>query len=933
MEETVKNTVAFFLLSIVFLLPLKNAAAGHDVFEDSLEKSQQILPLPFQQKLDSLKEEDQLEGWLNAWYDFLAADPVAHYHELMLPLNAIWREPQTVAEQVSWFYLLIFSGYYELQQGNILKSTDVYEKAYQLVQKTKAVHDNEVLEYLIKPLGNNYTRLGDYERATFIQKEGLKLAERMGDSMQVAAAYANLSTTARWNSQLEEALVYAEKGLKSVKAGAALQGLLMSTKADILQEKGELGPAHSLILKAIRLFSAKTVQTGSNAAYWYAGALITAGDISQKRKHFEKAKTFFLRAFYTFQKDFPRSRQREKMKIQVALGQVYLSQKDFQIGLQHFNKALYGLLPEYNEKKEWPVDSLLYAENTLLDALTGKAELLNRMGEADRALAGYQKAAVVLQELRETIFSKEARRLLQQQSLQTTEEAIRLAYQLYKKTGKERYAEIALQFTEQQKARLLLDDLQKNITSARIQNKDSLFIKQSRLHQAIAFYTHSYMDAILQNNGGDSMRWQQKIGQTRYELSLVVRKIKDHYPVIEWNPAVDVKKLFTRLPRGAIAWEYFSGFKKWYGFRINREGIKTFSSLGEADQLKEKTLSFINHWFAGGPQALINHPEEYFEKAYALYSKIGLGGLEKHTKLFIIPDGVLGKLPFEALLTDSGYHSNPQDWPYLLLKAVTGQSYSLAVWNRLQEEFSTSGKREGFAGFFISPPENSKEAVLAGVKEEERDIRSFIRGYYYKNKSATAKELLQSMQTNEVIHISTHAFLIGEKQIPALQMADQKIFLADLYAPRVRPALVVISACQTANGLLSPGEGVLSLAREFTAIGAGGVVAALWSINDETAARLTALFYKKLQQSGNKAEALYRAKKDWISDNKRNAVLKLPYYWAGLVYYGNNRPLAQPLEAPFHFPKWGWGILVILLVILGWRFRKPVIRLFTIPGT
>src|SRR5699024_2654576 len=132
------------------------------------------------------------------------------------------------------------------------------------------------------------------------------------------------------------------------------------------------------------------------------------------------------------------------------------------------------------------------------------------------------------------------------------------------------------------------------------------------------------------------------------------------------------------------------------------------------------------------------------------------------------------------------------------------------------------------------------------------------------------------------------------------------------------PSLIVISACQTANGLLSPGEGIISLARQFTSIGSGGVVSALWRINDITAAKLTALFYQNLKKSNRKALALYHAKNQWLNNPSRSAVHKLPYYWAGLVYYGNHLSLSNPLKTPMHFQYWLWifGIILILAFLL-----------------
>lgn len=406
----------YILFILGFMSSVNEVIAKDSTSEKTHLQKKNALPHTFQYRLDSLEEADHLEAWLNVWYIHLADDPTAHYQELNIPLETIWRKPETSTEQVAWFYLLIFVGYYQLQQGNILQSTNIYEKAYRSVQNTKAIQSKEILEYLIKPLGNNYTRLGDYESALYIQKKGLKLAAEANDAKQEAALLANMSTTARWNDHLQEAFQYIEKALQKVSAGTPLQGLILSTHADILQDNGQVVAAESAIQKAILLFSKMQFKTDHNDTYWYAGALVTAGDIAQKRHQENEATKYYFQALHMYKDYFPQSKYREKMKVQIALGHVSISKKEYKKGLLYFNQALSGLLPEFKKEDIWPVDTILYPENTLLDGLTGKAKVLHLMGKDSIALIGYQKAAIVLQHLRRTIFSKEAKRLLQQQS-------------------------------------------------------------------------------------------------------------------------------------------------------------------------------------------------------------------------------------------------------------------------------------------------------------------------------------------------------------------------------------------------------------------------------------------------------------------------------------------------------------------------------------
>src|SRR5699024_4285730 len=124
--------------------------------------------------------------------------------------------------------------------------------------------------------------------------------------------------------------------------------------------------------------------------------------------------------------------------------------------------------------------------------------------------------------------------LLQQQSLQTTEDGIDLAYHLFRKTGNERYGYTALQMAEEHKARLLFADLQKNITYSQMDQQDSLFIQQKRLKQALAFYTHAYVKATLQHQQKDSLQWKERMDESKYRLSMINQKLEHRYPALPW---------------------------------------------------------------------------------------------------------------------------------------------------------------------------------------------------------------------------------------------------------------------------------------------------------------------------------------------------------------------------------------------------------------
>ncbi len=95
--------------------------------------------------------------------------------------------------------------------------------------------------------------------------------------------------------------------------------------------------------------------------------------------------------------------------------------------------------------------------------------------------------------------------------------------------------------------------------------------------------------------------------------------------------------------------------------------------------------------------------------------------------------------------------------------------------------------------------------------------------------------------------------------------------------------LVVLSACDTANGEQVPGEGLLGLSHAFMTAGSERVLGTLWKVDDEATAVWMGYFYRELKRSDSPAEALQQAQSRMAADPRWHS----PYYWAGFSLEGN----------------------------------------------
>jgi CHAT domain-containing protein len=92
--------------------------------------------------------------------------------------------------------------------------------------------------------------------------------------------------------------------------------------------------------------------------------------------------------------------------------------------------------------------------------------------------------------------------------------------------------------------------------------------------------------------------------------------------------------------------------------------------------------------------------------------------------------------------------------------------------------------------------------------------------------------------------------------------------------------LVVLTACDTAQGSLDYSEGVFGLARALRTVGARSVLVTLWKLNDGHARDFMVAFYKTWlsQACSDPAKALRKTQLSWLKqDANRDPRIWAPY--------------------------------------------------------
>jgi CHAT domain-containing protein len=149
------------------------------------------------------------------------------------------------------------------------------------------------------------------------------------------------------------------------------------------------------------------------------------------------------------------------------------------------------------------------------------------------------------------------------------------------------------------------------------------------------------------------------------------------------------------------------------------------------------------------------------------------------------------------------------------------------------------------------------------------------------------------LNSGAILHLAMHAEL-DTKQAGSSSLiftpdnkhsGDYRLYNYEIGQMNINSPLVVLSACNTGNGKLYSGEGLMSLARNFVLAGVPSVVETLWPVEDIAGSKIMGSFYKYLSQGKPKNTALRQAKLDYINDTPPSFVN--PRFWAAYTLIGD----------------------------------------------
>jgi tetratricopeptide (TPR) repeat protein len=495
--------------------------------------------------------------------------------------------------------------------------------------------------------------------------------------------------------------------------------------------------------------------------------------------------------------------------------------------------------------------------------------------------------------------------------------------------------EAAFYFAESTKGRALLEAMAQGARQqTRAEIPPELRQQEESLLNRLAALAAQQEKAV---KGGEEVwaKVQDQKALLTGELKTLVQKLRQRYPVYaalhypQPLPAADLP-----LKTNEVLLEFALGDTESFVFVVRKGGVKSLVKIPAGrEALAAKVRAFM--------EPFINREPDRFSLAQAqeLYSLLlaqALKDVKEDEGVIIVPDGILGLLPLEALVIEPGkgladrvFLGDRYTLTYYQSAAVMALKRTLKVQSAGRPLFALgnpvfSAQDPRAAPAASGRVRGAREApfrALAASQEWGKTTRTGTTGQelVYPALPETADEVLAiarlfavepappdvllGLQANETtlrqsplqdyryLHFATHADLPGRVQgirEPFLllgQVGNEGrdngfLTLSKVLGLKLRAEMVVLSACLTGRGKVMEGEGVVNFSRAFQDAGTQSVLVSLWEVASLEAVEFMTLFYGHLKEGKPRKEALTLARR------AIKAKYPQPFFWAVFILHG-----------------------------------------------
>jgi CHAT domain-containing protein len=748
-------------------------------------------------------------------------------------------------------------------------------------------------------IGVYYQKHNDYSLALIYYEDALSNIRAMDDQPTEAECLSNIGILYRDLGNLTKAQQYLFSALEIDKKSGDIDSISkgMNNIGSVYLRRGIDNQNTQDLLQAMDVFrSCLSLQGIENTnAFNKFTALNNIGIIQSELKDYPNARDNFILAMKIVEKD---NYLNEKCQIINNIASSFAYENKIDNAIEYYNKAL-------------EIGSKHLFENILMESCLGLGQCYEIKGEYSSSISFYKRSIEAMENVWERIPSEFYKIGFARNKMHAYHRIIKILVSLHSANPNMTSLEEIFNFVERAKARAFLEKIRETWEDGNKGNSASFNERQQEISKSISLLYRKLVSLslpieskrkIIDELEREEENFIRLVSKTKNEThNKGLNNIKEICSIsIIQNQIIDDQTAIL---------EYFIEEEESYLIIITRKTAKLCILAGRDDLEKSlrayiKLLSFRSNVNWIGVEVAKRIGKELIP--------LEEGGFLKDTKaLIVIPDGILHYFPFETLRESvsqgSGYlvekiaisycpsasslfvlkQQTKRNVRQMALLAVGGPNYGMLPTSEnmitKRDVLSQFYKERGFR--ISSLPYSKKEVVEIGKLFDKRD-RTILVG------ENASEETLKKLPLIEyrIIHFACHGFL--DERIPfrsalvlslnAQQGEDGYLQMREVYGLTMNADLVVLSACQTGNGILEQAEGPMGLARPFFYAGARSVIASLWSINDKITVFFMKEFYRNLVKGCDAGKALQLTKKRML-----NSAWSHPFYWAGFILNGD----------------------------------------------
>jgi CHAT domain-containing protein/Tfp pilus assembly protein PilF len=781
---------------------------------------------------------------------------------------------------LSTSYLNLGNCYYF--RGDFERSLQYHSLCYELRSGSSPANPIRIADALVS-IGTDYLRMLEIDRSLDYYSKALDIMEKSGsgDLVKLAGLYDNIGSCYSLARNFEKALEYHKKSLST------------------LESKGDLYKAD------------------------IARAYMNLGMVKREMRRFEEALED-LRQSLEIRTNLYGVQNPEAADTRYSIAKCYHLKGDLDSAVVAYENA-FAFTPKGTRSVFNNPDMEVQAYTDYGVVLTDLYKKTKDPVWLQRAVSQFDNGLAALQRLREYQAYLSSKSRLTGLKTPLFENAI-LALHMQEEAGLDPEAkEKAFYYAEQSKGWALFEAMKESQALQTGGLPKELVEEDYSLRADLAYLERKYQEQLVAGKDPldqEMLETQRQILELRERELTVKKRYEQEYP--EYHKArynletVGLKEVQAGLKPNETLLEYFVGDQHLLILTVNAKQSQIFafpldSTLHKMATLMREGLAGFEDYANKSEAALAASLELYTRAASGLYRQL-IAPIEDHlTKsLIIVPDGILGLLPFEALLKEKPSNiRNFGGYAYLINDYQIGYAYSATLRKEMKEKKHRESPERPLlvmAPFSEPVPSQSREDTQNKIKEmeeeaielsasrdeekpliysgEEGRLASAIwGGDFFEGREASLKRFMETAGQYKMIHLCTHARAndkLGAQSY--LTFGKDTLYARDIYNLRLNADLVVLSACETGHGELQRGEGVIGLGRAFAYAGAKSMVTTLWAVNDNATKEVIQRFHFYLHKGYEKDEALRVAKLQFMKKNP--GVLRHPYFWAGFVVVG-----------------------------------------------